>query len=83
VMKTHARTGREGLDHLLCAWYSFPEKACLYSRGGLSVILPSSGLLHGVRWSEADVWRLPVRPFIKGQAVPLNMGTVGGSEASV
>jgi hypothetical protein len=35
----------------------------------LSSILPSSGLLRGVRWFETDVSGLPVGPIFKGQAV--------------
>ena len=34
--------------------------------------LPSSGLLHSVRWFDTDVLGLPISPILKGQ-----MGLIG------
>ena len=33
----------------------------------LNCIIPSSGLLRGVRWCETDISVLPVGPVFKGQ----------------
>ena len=35
----------------------------------LSSILPSSGLLSGVKWFRTDVSEVPIGPIFKGQAV--------------
>jgi hypothetical protein len=47
----------------------------------LNWILPSSGLLRGVSWSETDVSRLPIGPIFKGPL--LEDGTIDSPETSV
>ena len=58
----------------------------------LNWILPSSGLLHGVRWFETDVSGLPIGPIFNAQAVQdpwhftalrLKMAPAGSPKTSV
>jgi hypothetical protein len=48
---------------------SGPDSFHQYSSNSIFNILPSSALLHGVRWFETDVSRLPISSIIKVQAV--------------
>ena len=49
----------------------------------LNRILPSFGLLRGVRWFGTDVSALPVGPTFSGRGCPLKMGPTGSPKTSV
>jgi hypothetical protein len=46
-------------------------------------VLPSSGLLRGIRGFESDVSGLHIGPIFQGQAWPLDMRLTGSPETSV
>ena len=53
-----------------CFWnYSHPQiyLTTLFNNLNFNCILPSSGLLRGVRWFKTDVSRLHILPIFKGQ----------------
>jgi hypothetical protein len=53
----------------------------------LNGILPSSGLLRGVRWFDMDVSKLSIGPIFKGKTsftdLPFKMGQIDSPETSV